>query len=114
MHPTADSHPPITQTQILQSWNLGLQAVAPALQANPAPYGAVFAPGDLVVIPEEDLPAGVPPWMRALDPWAVRVNTKILMTVPPLSIATPPVPPDSTDRYTRRHLAIEVPTTEVP
>jgi uracil-DNA glycosylase len=113
-HPTADAHPPITQTQILQNWNLGLQVVAPALQAHPAPYGTVFGPGDLAPIPEEDLPAGVPAWMRALDPWAARVNHALLATVPPLSIATAPVPPDSSDRYTRRHLALEVPATEVP
>jgi hypothetical protein len=36
------------------------------------PYSATFAPGDLVEIPERDLPPGIPPWMWSLDAWVSR------------------------------------------
>ena len=45
------------------------------------PYGATITEEDLAPIPEEDLPAGLPPWMRSLDAWGVayrrrRANSK--------------------------------------
>jgi len=52
-------------------------------------YGDAFKPGDLVNIPPDDLPAGLPAWMRGADAFATRTGedamTKrrsILITVP--------------------------------
>ena len=35
-------------------------------------YGDALAPGDLVEVPEQDLPAGSPPWMLGAANWATR------------------------------------------
>ena len=35
-------------------------------------YGAAFAPADRARIPDFDLPAGTPEWMRGLSEWASR------------------------------------------
>jgi len=52
-------------------------------------YGDAFKPEELVNIPPDDLPAGLPAWMRGEDAWATRTGddaiTKrrsILITVP--------------------------------
>ena len=37
--------------------------------------GGSFQPGDDVEIPAGDLPAGLPEWMRSLEPWADRTGT---------------------------------------
>lgn len=62
---------------MLQSYNAGLAALAPAV--TPAdtpgplvPYGDAFTPDDLPGIPQRDLPAGSPPWMGAQTDWAAR------------------------------------------
>ncbi|MDV3222255.1 uracil-DNA glycosylase family protein [Intrasporangium sp.] len=49
-------------------------AVAPEVTPNPRPYGESWAENDLVAIPEQDLPPGVPAWWRAVDAWAVRTG----------------------------------------
>ena len=36
------------------------------------PYGDELLPDDRKQIPEEDMPAGTPPWMRSLKQWATR------------------------------------------
>jgi hypothetical protein len=65
---------------MLKNWNAGLAALHPAI-AHPdtprplVPYGDAFAPGDMVDIPEADLPPGLPPWMRGQDAWAQRTGT---------------------------------------
>jgi uracil-DNA glycosylase len=53
------------------------------------PYGDAFQPGDLVEIPDYDVPAGLPDWMRSPAAWAQRVGTtaaakraNITITVP--------------------------------
>jgi hypothetical protein len=38
------------------------------------PYGQTLADDDLAPIPDRDLPAGIPEWMRSLDAWASRVG----------------------------------------
>jgi uracil-DNA glycosylase len=76
MHPTADSHPPTTTAQLLASWNAGLTALAGKVKPDKTralvPYGAAFAAGELVEIPEADLPCGIPAWMRGVSAWAER------------------------------------------
>ena len=49
-------------------------AVTPEAQPDPAPYTGAWQPGDLVEIPERDLPPGSPPWWRELAAWASRVG----------------------------------------
>lgn len=81
-HPTADApHPgadPVAATKaLLLSWNAGLAALRPAIKTPDAPadltlYGETWKAADLGPIPERDYPAGLPSWMRQLDPWAVR------------------------------------------
>lgn len=66
-------------TAMLQNWNAGLDVIHPALQhpdvARPlVHYGTRFEDGDLAPIPEQDLPAGIPPWMRSLASWARRTG----------------------------------------
>jgi len=80
--------------QMLQNWNAALpilrQAITHPDTARPlALYGSAFHAGDLVDVPEEDLPAGSPPWMRGAANWASRTGTgqkkraTITVTVPP-------------------------------
>jgi hypothetical protein len=75
--------------QMLINWNVGLTALAPAIMhpdvARPLiPYGEALTPADLAPIPEGDLPAGIPAWMRSLDQWAIRDGRwEIDLTVPP-------------------------------
>lgn len=64
--------------ELLAGWNIALQALKPSI-AHPdvardlVLYGEKFdKQRDLAPIPEEDLPAGVPAWMRSLEAWAVR------------------------------------------
>lgn len=62
---------------MLAQWNDGLAQLAAAI-AHPddtrglVPYGEALAPADLAPIPERDLPAGVPDWMRSVESWATR------------------------------------------
>lgn len=80
--------------KMLQNWNAALQVLHPAVRhpdtGRPlALYGTAFAAGDLGDIPEVDMPAGTPAWMRGQKAWAKRTGTDdetkrytIAMTVP--------------------------------
>ncbi|HRW17627.1 MAG TPA: uracil-DNA glycosylase family protein [Dermatophilaceae bacterium] len=61
---------------LLKSWNAALPglraAVTPDVVVPAKSYGKGWRTGDLVEIPEADLPAGCPSWMRSLDKWATR------------------------------------------
>lgn len=61
---------------LLDDWNAQLPALAdhvtPEGPVDRQPYGTGWRPGDLAGIPEEDLPAGSPPWWRDLRAWATR------------------------------------------
>lgn len=63
---------------MLLDWNEALQRLYPlAHPDHPAPlvpYGTSFKPAELVAIPELDLPAGLPEWMRSPQAWAVRAG----------------------------------------
>jgi uracil-DNA glycosylase len=93
LHPTADKPGgPITRTDLLDNWNVALQALHPV--ANPdvtaplVPYGSDFLPGELPEIPSRDLPMGLQAWMRNTDFWASMPNppgnerANILVEVP--------------------------------
>lgn len=62
---------------MLQNWNQALARLHPLI-AHPdvsgplVPYGDAFAPNDRVEIPEFDVPAGIPDWMRSPAAWAQR------------------------------------------
>ena len=65
--------------KLLQNWNAALQLLSPALVHPDARralvlYGATWADGDRLPIPETDFPAGLPAWMRDDDGWAKRVG----------------------------------------
>ncbi len=66
--------------KMLTDWNTALQALRPAIPHPDAArplvlYGQKFDPTELVEIPEVDLPAGLPAWMRSAGKWADRVGT---------------------------------------
>lgn len=65
--------------KLLQVWNTGLKALAPAIKhpdtARPLVlYGERFKADDLGPIPDDDLPAGCPRWMGTERGWADRVG----------------------------------------
>jgi hypothetical protein len=64
---------------MLAGWNVALQHLHPLIAHPDAArplvlYGDAFAPGDLAEIPELDLPAGLPAWMRSPAGWAQRTG----------------------------------------
>jgi hypothetical protein len=65
---------------MLREWNTGLTRLAAALGPDRdtprplVPYGEQLLDTDRTPIPERDMPAGTPPWMRSLHPWAARVG----------------------------------------
>jgi hypothetical protein len=65
---------------MLDNWNAALPGLHSAIKHPDTNrtlklYAATLNPGDLAVIPERDLPAGLPLWMRSLDAWATRTGT---------------------------------------
>jgi uracil-DNA glycosylase len=87
MHPTypesASSGGTITldaaTRRLLANWNENLPTLVAAIRdpdqpPNPAPYGTAFTPADLSPVPADDLPPGLPGWMRANVGWADRVG----------------------------------------
>ena len=88
--------------KLCESWNTALTALQPVVTPDePRPldlYGETIKPDDLAVIPPEDLPAGLPAWMRSLDAWAARIGedaqrkrANITVTVPRVARTWPPV-----------------------
>lgn len=65
---------------MLADWNEALELLRPAIDdpdtsPDPSPYGETLdRDTDLAEIPDRDMPAGTPPWMRSLDAWAARVG----------------------------------------
>jgi uracil-DNA glycosylase len=79
---------------MLANWNQALEQLHPQI-THPdtpgplVPYGTAFRPGERIEIPELDLPAGLPAWMRSPSAWADRVGAtaaakrrNITITVP--------------------------------
>jgi hypothetical protein len=63
--------------RLLEEWNGALRRLDDALTERDEErelvlYGDDLTPGDRAPIPEFDLPAGSPPWMRSLRQWAAR------------------------------------------
>lgn len=64
---------------MLAQWNTAIEALRQADIAVDEPataplYGDAFTAGDLPLIPDFDLPAGLPAWMRGADGWAKRTG----------------------------------------
>jgi uracil-DNA glycosylase len=68
---------PAALAAMLANWNEALAALRPRISSPDVSgplvrYGAQFTPAERVDIPELDIPAGVPAWMRSAQPWASR------------------------------------------
>ena len=65
--------------KMLVGWNTALAllhpVVTPDVPTPLVPYGDKFLPAELPDIPQEDLPAGSPPWMCGNADWARRTGT---------------------------------------
>jgi hypothetical protein len=62
---------------MLDGWNEALQRLAPAIRHQDVArelrlYGEALSDDDVSVIPEQDMPAGLPSWMRSPRAWAAR------------------------------------------
>jgi uracil-DNA glycosylase len=80
--------------KLLANWNIGLQAIAPAIShpdsaAPLVPYGETWADGERPAVPDIDYPAGVPAWMRQQDGWAKRVGADDLAKRRNITITIP-------------------------
>jgi uracil-DNA glycosylase len=76
---------------LLENWNNALQALHPLAHPDANRplelYGTAFRNGDKISIPADDLPPGLPEWMRLDDGWADRKKRPtITVTVPPRSL----------------------------
>jgi hypothetical protein len=64
--------------KMLQGWNTALQGLSPAVTPDTQQplvlYGTAFDPSELPDIPQEDFPAGSPPWMCGNADWARRTG----------------------------------------
>jgi hypothetical protein len=101
LHPTypdsASRTGSITKAEAFQrlctSWNAALQKLHPAVTGDaPVPlhlYGTTLTPADLAPIPALDLPAGLPPWMSALDAWAARTGATKQLKRATITVAVP-------------------------
>jgi hypothetical protein len=86
-HPTfpegsTRQHPerrPDATKKMLAQWNEALTQlhgalVDPDVDVALELYAEQFQDGDRIAIPEADMPAGAPPWMRSLQTWAKRTG----------------------------------------
>jgi Uracil DNA glycosylase superfamily len=77
---------------LLENWNTGLEKLHPLPHPDHTtalkPYGTSFKADEKIPIPELDMPAGTPDWMRLDDGWADRPGSgakkraTITVTVP--------------------------------
>jgi uracil-DNA glycosylase len=86
LHPTypesASASGSITKAEAMRrlcaSWNAALDSLQPQVTPDEprslVPYADSITEVDLAEIPPEDLPPGLPAWMRALDAWAARTG----------------------------------------
>jgi hypothetical protein len=79
--------------RLTASWNDALTAlhgvIRPDEEVEVVPYGAAIATTDLAPIPPADLPAGLPPWMCALDAWAARTGPDAQMKRATITVTVP-------------------------
>jgi hypothetical protein len=79
--------------KLTESWNTALTAFDGHItQDTPTPlvpYGDTIEKTDLTPIPEIDLPAGLPAWMRSLDAWAGRTGADTQMKRATITVTVP-------------------------
>lgn len=93
--------------QLTSDWNAALDELrllitTPDIAMPSTRYGDALAPEDRSPIPTEDLPTGLPSWMRSLDSWAVRKGdttdekrATLVVRIPKRERPWPPTPPAS-------------------
>lgn len=78
---------------MLTNWNEALARLYPLAHADrQAPlvaYGTSFKPQELVEIPECDVPAGLPEWMRSPAGWATRAGSSAIAKRHNITITIP-------------------------
>jgi hypothetical protein len=52
-------------------------------------YGDAFVPGDELEIPELDMPAGLPAWMRGAKNWATRTGATAALKRVTITVTIP-------------------------
>jgi uracil-DNA glycosylase len=81
--------------ELLANWSERLPALRGHVEPDQATpllgYGTTWHDGDLAAIPEQDLPAGCPAWMRSLDAWAVRTGDTSQNKRATITVAVPQV-----------------------
>jgi len=79
--------------KLCASWNAALASfdghVTQDQPTDLVPYGDTINKTDLAVIPEFDLPPGLPPWMRSLDAWAGRTGADAQTKRATITVAVP-------------------------
>jgi uracil-DNA glycosylase len=81
--------------EMLANWNAALTALKPSIihpdrVTDLQLYGNGFKTGDKVEIPESDLPAGNPAWMRSLENWAKRAGRTVALKRATITVTVPP------------------------
>lgn len=81
---------------MLSQWNTSLVKLAQAIHHPDVPralmpYDAVWREGDEQPIPEFDVPAGSPAWMRTEDDWAIRTGTTAALKRRSIMVTAPEV-----------------------
>lgn len=80
--------------QMLENWNQGLQQVQsnaglPNSAGSLVLYGSSFRNDEIVEIPEQDVPPGIPAWMRQRGEWVSRVGATAVLKRATLRIVVP-------------------------
>jgi len=79
---------------MLANWNTALTALKPSISRPDRVialqlYGTEFKAGDDMEIPEMDLPAGTPPWMRGLASWSRRTGSTPALKRATITVTVP-------------------------
>ena len=78
---------------MLKGWNTALAALHPVITSDKAtplvPYGTAFVEPELPDIPQEDFPAGSPPWMCGNADWAKRTGADAALKRVTITVTIP-------------------------
>jgi hypothetical protein len=79
--------------RLTESWNQALEQLHPVVRQDVSTpltlYGGAIEKADTVVIPERDLPPGLPAWMQSLEAWATRTGTDAQMKRATITVVVP-------------------------